>query len=263
MWSRIPLVRLIIPFIAGILATDHVHAETGILLWASAVMLVSGGLFFQVLFGYSTKWIYGIAIISFMFFCGLTLVEKKLEYRKMVIQAIQPGEKMYLASTAGAFEARERSYRVKVSLIAVSDSLGWVDMPGECMIYAEPDSNLLDVRPGSYLLIKASLDTVSPPANPGEFDYRTYLARKGIFHSTYIKKGKCFPVSGETGFDIALYAEHMRNKLLEKLPLHGISDRNFGISSALLLGEDSHLDADIRDIKKHPQRFGPQTSPFE
>ncbi len=251
MWSRIPLVRLIIPFIAGILiASDFTFsfAEGLTMLWIPALLVLAGGIFYGVWFTYSSRWLYGSFIILFMFCGGYIFAGWKHMQEDKALAVISEDEQLYLARLDKAFEMRERSCRGMITLISVRDSIAWQDVNTKIMVYTEPDSSLIEVKTGTFILIRARLKPVRPPANPGEFNYKEYLARKGIFHSTYLKKGQWHISSSTAEFELLRYASNFRKNMLDKLYENGITGEHFGISSALLLGEDSHLNADIRDI---------------
>ncbi len=249
MWSRIPLLRLILPYSAGVLMAYGQGLEANnYLLWIAAVPLIAGGMFYGILFSYRSRWLYGSFIILFMFLSGLFFTGKKESSRKMILSEVPAGEQMYLCTLDETFEMRARSCRGKVRVISVHDSLGWHEMHADLMLYTEQDSSLLSVPAGTYLLISADLRELRPPANPAEFNYKEYLVRKGIFHSAYLKKGQWQFSDHAAGFDLLRLADGIRQSLLAKLRANGIRGKYFGISSALLLGEDSQLDADIRDV---------------
>ncbi len=251
MWSRIPLLRLIIPFVGGILLAPKLVPAAGpamMLLLLPALLVVAGTLFYSMIFSYRSRWAYGSLIILF-FFCYAALITSRKDKAGRQIQAISVAEKKtFLVRLSGPFELRERSCRGRVETIACMDSAGWTATEMEIMLYTEPDSSLPDLRAGQLLLIHARPELTRPPANPFEFNYREYLGRKRIFHTAYLKKGEWYVCLLRDSPEMIEQAGIYRNRLLEKLRLSGISDKHFGISSALLLGEDRYLADDIRDI---------------
>ena len=251
MWSRIPLVRLIIPYIAGILLSVSVSfpISPGIsVLWISAIIVFAGGIFYGVLFSYRSRWLFGSFIILFVFSCGYLFTGRMKTKGDEVLADIPRAERLYLARLDESFTMRERSCRGMLTLLSVRDSVAWRDVNAKAMVYTAPDSSLLQFTAGAYILIMAKIGEVKPPSNPGEFNYKEYLTRKGIFHSTYLKNGQWYVSGSSAEPELLQYASHLRRSLLEKLYENGITGGHFGISSALLLGEDSQLHADIRDV---------------
>ncbi|MCD4724364.1 MAG: ComEC family competence protein [Bacteroidales bacterium] len=251
MWSQVPLVRLIIPFITGIIIsteTETVLFMQEYFLYGIAFMVIAGGLTYASVFGYSSRWVYGSFIVIFMFMCGYSLTEKKEAHGKKMSGAFKTDRRIYLARIDEIFVMREKSCRGLLSLLSYKDSSGWNSCSGKLMVYTEPDSSLPGISAGTILLIHAELRPVEPPKNPAEFDYRTYLQRKGIYHSTYLKKGQWHVTDRQTAFSIMHFAAKLRSALLDKLVLNGIQGGQLGVSAALLLGDDSHLSTDIRNV---------------
>ena len=249
MWSRMPLVRLIFPFIAGILFAplQYQYAHL-ILLWMSASLIILGGVFFGSLFSYRNKWLYGIFIIVFIFVSASVFTSRMKMQQQHQLSVFSALEHVYLARLDNPFEMGERSCRGKMSILAVRENDCWRNLNAVVMVYTEKDSSLLLLESGKYVFINAKIEAVRPPSNPGEFDYKEYLARKGIVHSTYLKKGSWFLSACRDDFELLQFAINVRKRLLNKLSDNGIAGKHFGISSALLLGEDAHLDANVRDI---------------
>lgn len=249
MWSRVPLLRLIIPFITGIvlsvrlnlIVTDHIY-------YFLAFLVIILSLFFGLLFSYWSRWVYGVCVILFFVLCGLSFVQSEKQIGKQCRASIREEPKIYLVELNEAFELRERSCRSRISLVAAKDSSGWSNCDGDVMLYTEPDSTLPALPVGSYFMIYASLSELRPPGNPEEFDYKKYLSHQGIFHSSYLKKGEWKICRLVSSFNIRQYASSLRSQLLDKLSRNGLNGAEFGLSAALLLGDDSHLDADVRDV---------------
>ncbi len=251
MWSRNPLVRLLIPYVAGVLfAYNQAYAMSlgYMLLWLCACLLLGGGVFYGLLFSYKNMWLYGGLIILFLFCCGFTITNHRQIHGEKQLSSVSDRQHTYLARLNEPFEMRTRSCRSMISIKSVRDSIGWQDLHAKIMIYTEPDSSLLTVPAGTYLLFQARIKPIRPAANPGEFNYKEYLSLNGIYHSTYLKRGQWQISSISEDFNLLRYASAIRDKLLEKLNENGVTGKHFGIASALLLGEDSQLDADVRDI---------------
>jgi len=249
MWSRVPLLRLLIPFVAGLLAPACMQLHGGFLqICILAFPLLAGGFLYRFLYGYRSRWLHGMFIILFMFGFGLYLTEKVSTRQDRQLHAVSDSKQMFLLQLNEAFEMRERSCRAKADVLACLGRDSCTRIDAGLMLYIEPDPSLAGVLPGSLMLVRAELQTVKPPANPDEFDYRKYLAHNGIFHSTFLSKNEWRILKASPRMSLIRHAGRFRLKLLSKLKANGIVDKHFGIASALLLGEDSYLDDGVRDI---------------
>ncbi|MDT8394308.1 MAG: ComEC/Rec2 family competence protein [Bacteroidales bacterium] len=251
MWSQMPLVRLIIPVIAGILLAEYAGNKIHIpayLIIVMGLIAVAGSFFYGLMFGYKRRWIFGLLIILFMsgYACRITKGMHGLEKKRCA--EIADSTRIYIGVVEQAFQLRERSCKGIVRLIAVADSLNITEQQGMLVVYTQPDSILSTIQAGRVIIMQAGISRLKPPANPSEFDYRKYLSRKGIYHSAFLKKGQWEITGHKTAFRLRSFAEGIRKKLLKKLADNGIKDDHFGVSAALLLGQDDYLNNRLREM---------------
>ena len=89
---------------------------------------------------------------------------------------------------------------------------------------------------GDELLIPTGYETVPPPYNPGELDYRSYLAGKHIWHQDYLEYGQLKKMAGGRGNPLIGYALALRQRMVAKFATY-IRDRDaFSVAAALILG---------------------------
>lgn len=242
------MLRLIIPFIVGILISVRLDVTIAeYFFYILAILILLGGYMYGALFSFRTRWIYGVIIIFFLFLTANLYVQKREKARIESMSMTPQKPCVFLAIIDKPFELRERSCKGTLEVLAYKDSIAWKECRVKAMIYTEPDSVLSLIPSGSYIIIHARLEEVRAPLNPEEFDYKTYLSHNGIYHSAYLKKGQWQISRREADPDIFQYASKYRVQLLDKLSENGVKGSEFGISAALLLGDNSKLEADIRD----------------
>ncbi len=133
------------------------------------------------------------------------------------------------------------SFYLKVKEVETND--GWVEAAGTVRVQVgEP---LVDLNSGDYIQAHCWLDRFEKPTNPGQFDFKSYLSRKGVFVGAYIKGRSGITLlkrNSESGF----WA--IRNKL-RNLASEGlfsedvIEEGNHGLLEALLLGYRKDIDS--------------------
>ncbi|WZO98307.1 ComEC/Rec2 family competence protein [Isosphaeraceae bacterium EP7] len=79
---------------------------------------------------------------------------------------------------AGSRPDDRGSTRLVLELSEVHDRGSWQPASGRALVNAQGDRSDLDA--GSLVAAAGSLSTITPPRNPGEFDYRGYLRGQGI-----------------------------------------------------------------------------------
>lgn len=244
--------RLIIPFIAGILTSVnlpgcYVPAGNLSLLSLSAFVVLSTSMF-AYLYNYRSRWMHGLLIIMLMFACGFDLTDRKKLLRTETLASLPEGDHIYLAIVKDHFTMRPRSCKGVVELQAYRDSAGWKTCRVVLVVYSRPDSALLSAERGAVMLFYTDPEPVDPPANPGSFDYREYLARQGIYHDVFLGEGEWMITGHAASRDLMDHAAEIRDGLLGKLAGSGIGIAETGVAAAMLLGDNTYLGGDVRDV---------------
>lgn len=106
------------------------------------------------------------------------------------------------------------------------------------------DYNFTEIPIGKYILIRGKLCHFEKARNPGEFDKSLYYARQNIFGSILCEE--ILDVSGDRNILMeCLY----QLKNLWKKSLHGcMGDKNGGILAAMILGEKSEMDLEVKEL---------------
>lgn len=109
------------------------------------------------------------------------------------------------------------------------------------MIY---DSSFTDVPIGNYILLRGKRNYFERADNPGGFDQALYYVRQNIFGS--VKCEEILEVSG-TPDEIREFLYRLKTSWNEKL-LTCMGKKNGGILSAMILGEKSEMDAEVKEL---------------
>jgi competence protein ComEC len=251
MWSQLPMLRLIIPLIVGIMfaeyLADGVMPQRHYIIGAGLLVMVFT-FFYSIIFGFKSRWIFGILLLSFFAVYAFYITSKINDAAEQKQDEIIDSTRIYLAVIAHPFQPRERSCRGRIRVLGVGENHQLHPVSASLMLYTEPDSLLPEASAGTMILFYGSLRLVSSPANPAEFNYKDYLRKQGIYHTAFLKKGQWKLLSQRSGFNIRYIAEAIRGKLLQKLSKSGFEDGQFAVAAALLLGEDQYLDSRLRNI---------------
>ncbi|MBF1027263.1 MAG: ComEC/Rec2 family competence protein, partial [Lachnospiraceae bacterium] len=97
---------------------------------------------------------------------------------------------------------------------------------------------------GMIVKVRGKLRLFSGPTNPGEFDNRLYYSTMKIAYA--LKDCRSLGASGRSAF-IRKFLYHLRRRMDEGLTLC-FSPEDGGIMKAVLLGEKSMMDSEIKDL---------------
>jgi competence protein ComEC len=256
-WKRSPLVRLLLPFIAGILIQWYARVPMGIWFWASCCSLAVMLSFFllPVFRRYKSAGINGLAV-SFLFMATGAL----LTWQKDTRHTKQWFGHSYSDSTALVVTLEEpvvektRSLKAEASVSCIIRGDSVIPAQGKIIVYfqKEPDSSgpnqshsLPQLRYGSQIIFKKPVQEIKNSGNPGGFDYKRYAFFHGITHQVYLKQGE-FELSGSTKQKpLTSFIYTVRERILAILRTHIPGDKEAGLAEALLIGYKDDLDKSL------------------
>ena len=250
-WSKYPFVRMLIPFALGIWVSIFVVAfrlSPTFLIAASLSLLVMAVLTAFLLKHQRHSWFFGAVMASYLFMAGYSLVRVHgKEVRESYYRNFQAEASYYVARVYDYPTERPNSIRTVLELeYQFGDSLPSRPVSGKVMAYFPKSDSAFALHYGDLIAIPAPIREVSPPLNPEEFDYRAYLARKGITGQTYLKDDDWIDLQANDANSIYAFSYRFRDVLLASLHRSGLNDNEFGVAAAILLGYDDYLADEVR-----------------
>jgi len=245
-----PLARLALPLVAGLMlefALESGWAGYGILaglfLGAFALMASLAWLRREE---YGWRWVAGAALVLGLFFLGGLQAERAL--RPSGFEGLEPGrEVLALGVLEEPLQEKARSFKTVMRLEAFADSAGrWVPCQGQAVVYMAKDSSLAGFRFGDRVVARARFELVGQAGNPNEFDYRRFLARRGILRQIYLRPGQVELASRDNAPALLALAHRWRRALLDIYLRNGIEGQEYAVAAALTLGDRGDLDADTQ-----------------
>ncbi|MDP4240163.1 MAG: ComEC/Rec2 family competence protein, partial [Bacteroidota bacterium] len=243
--QRTPFLRLLLPFIFGIILYQYVEFLQGTLyaLAALSVLLVLSSFLIHVAKRqFQFRWLFGCGIFIFMLVMGYRLMGER-EKIDVFDHLHQKG--IYRVEITSAPVEKTKSYLCKVDVWQFFDTT-WKPARGQAMLYFQKDKKASRLLFGDRLLIEADFAPPAKPLNPDEFDYAAYLNRQGIGATCYMPSGSWQVTDKNTSFSIQRTADQFRNRLLAVYRKFHIQGDEFAVLAALTLGYTDALQPDIR-----------------
>lgn len=243
-----PLARIVIPFMAGIVTAVLIDRQVHIPLIIFAVLFLIYLFYifwFVRLITYKMRWLSGVIISIFFCFAGYELtVLRTAKYDKRHFVNIENKPEYCLVRISDQPEIRANSVRAEAELAGIIDSAQFVQCSGKLLLYFARDSLSEMIEYGDKLLICSTPQIVKGAQNPGDFDYRKYLAWRSIYHQAYIPKGAFKKINGSYCNPVFKAAFSARNFVLNILRENGLEGQEYAVVSALLVGCTDNLDSD-------------------
>lgn len=247
-WHRAPLLRLLPPFIAGVLWGIYLPVNVVLLLIALAILLCYLLLLFfvrkekQAQLSFSS--IPTLVNNAALFFIGAIAVyfnspasnnQQLSTLNQLLVRVISaPQEKPNTYSVEVAAQ-----YSYADSTVSKSS--------GKIILYLSKNGYDSTIFYGDYLWVNKTPTSTKPPANPAEFDYSQWLSLQNVYHTAFLKQGEYSKTNlhkGNVLFAFSYKARDYFNTVLQRY----LSDSSaYSVAAALVLGLRSQVDDDLTD----------------
>lgn len=246
-WRKIPVVRLVLPFIAGILFQINIG-------WSPVFSAVFSG-FLLVLLAIITHWrtlrehshkLFNTTLTLLFFSLGATLYSvHSVDFDTHHFGRFERVELMD-AVLVSSPERTANSYKTTLEIRNVLAKGEYHRVTGKCLLYVSNQADM-NWQKGDRVLVTRAPRAIDSPQNPDEFDYQNFLKNHGITHSVYLRD-PAQAVSIKADFDPGIFKQfdESRDYLIAELE-KALNDRDaFAVSSALILGQKEFLSPQIR-----------------
>jgi len=244
-----PFAKLLLFFIAGILAGSIFYNWDGIPVFAISIVLI---LLLMVVLtrmnnrpDYHTDWVAGILsglILICIGFINYRIHDLYGERRKnthvssqeFIIEVFEPP-----VNTG-------KTVKITALVKYLKTDSQWFCHRQKILIYFEKDSNAMNLDPGDVLACHFRLSRVSGPGNPAEFNYQQYLERHRIYHQAFVRNGSWRVINHHRSLRATAFT--MQKYLLNEYQKIGLNNTLYSLLSAITLGYKNDLEIHTRQI---------------
>ena len=247
-WRPYPLVRLVLPFAAGIIAEVYAGSAGALRLWLPAVMAVLI-LISQILTvkagNYRLRWITGLLFNLFLMIAGYGIACCHRPANDPGFLGKHP-DGLFIATVSEPPAITSTGIKAVLKVGFRREQGGWVRTCGNVMGYLKMRPGEALLQYGDHVLVKGGFAEISDNSNPHSFNYSAYLENKGITHRVFADSWSWRPIGLKPGGLIRKIAFQVRDRLLNILRDNHVEGKEFAVAAALLLGYVDDLDADLR-----------------
>lgn len=250
-YAKYPFVRMLIPFALGVwccVCISSFRLAPTVTIGIALALLAMAAVTAFVLKSYRHNWVFGAVIACYLVLAGYALTQvHQAETQKDYYRNYEADAKYYVARAYDYPTERPNSIRTVLDLeYQFGDSLPSRPISGKVMAYFPKSDSAFALRYGDLIAIPAPVRAVTPPLNPGEFDYKAYLERKGITGQIYLKDEDWLDLQINNANPIYAFSYRFRDILLASLQRSGLSNDEYGVAAAILLGYDDNLADEVR-----------------
>jgi competence protein ComEC len=248
-WHTVPMVRFLIPFLLGC-GISMFYSIPHIWVWTSIII---GALVCGIMVWSRSVYI-GIVANILLFLSGIAL--HQWQDVRMHKQWFNHHDFDFVVAeiTEPAVE-KKRSWKLvtKITHGGFRNQSEVVPTTGKLLIYVgKNDSLSCTLQYGNKLIISSSyIKEIAPPKNPGEFNYKRYLAFRHIHHQAYLKPVNIYQLKERGGFVFFKLIYSLQAYFQQVLAEYIGTGSERGIAQALLYGNDDALDAETVQAFAH------------
>lgn len=244
-YKSYPFVRLLVPFIAGILLQSKLNFLPnyvyGIIVFALLLLFIFKLL--QQYLQFKLRWIQGLCIMIILAGLGSLL------YCWNYIPNHEEwfGSKYNKSSTTivtieEPLIEKNKTYKALASVNFVENNKTWQPAVGKILVYFKKDADLTGLTYGSQVVLTSIFQEIQSSGNPGAFDYKQYCLFHGITHQTFVGKNQFLLLKKNNSTWFKSVTFRMRDASIGYLKKYVPGKKEQGIAEALLIGYKNDLD---------------------
>jgi competence protein ComEC len=243
-WKTIPLVILALAFGAGIIVFEYLQVPLRFLVIgiACSTLCIIGMHRLSDLKVYFA----GISIALFMLMGGYWYTSHQPEYRSSHYSHFLGEENTrMLLSVRNTGKTQKGKTKVSASVLAIQDNEDRIwQTSGNILIYT--DIPIEEIAYGATAWVRTSPKPIPENLNPHSFDYKAFLAKQHIHYQGYVRSTAWNELEIFTGNPILRFAHQLQDAAQKKLDQQLQDSIALGVATALILGDKSLLQEDIR-----------------
>lgn len=248
--GEVPFVRLLVPVVLGI-TSGRFFAHSFPIKWGGELCLLILCIFLSLLLAYKRfslykqAWIFGLIIHAFLYILSFSLTIYRSERFDPLRFNLLKAD-LLLVRVQNEPRMANGNFRFEGEAIGVFDKQSLKHSMGKILISMQADSSgKLALDYGDVLLIPAIYNSLEPPYNPGEFNYKLFMENRQIYFQSFVKRNQFRVLKGFAGNPVISFALSLRRKLINKYNTYLPDQDAAALASTLILGYRADLNRDV------------------
>ena len=248
-WKTAPFLRLLLPFIAGIILQWYVQIPILFVAFATASFSIAFILFSFLPLNEKFKlhFLQGALLQLVLVAFGMLVTWQKdvRHSNDWYGQYYQDGD--YLVATISEpLVEKTKSYKADAYIKQIIRNDTAINCKGKLLLYFSKDSLSPDLHYGDKILINKKLQLIKNSGNPGAFNYQRYAAFQQTFHNAFLKSSDWIKLKDKNVNHFQQFIFTARENILSVLQKNVSNNKDeLGIAEALLIGYTNDLDKDL------------------
>ena len=247
---KLPAIRVLLPFVGGILTAFHLDLGWMLPTWFLAICLAAFTATALTESIFKTELLAKISAFLIFLSVGYLACWLKQELHQPDHFSNRPDyRKSHLicrVSDAPQFKDDWVKASAKVTLLIADDSTS-VQASGNILLYLERDTAAGQIAYGDLILLQKPPQRVRENTNPDAFDYSKYLHYQNIHFQSFVRSGEWHLLESGAGNPILEFSHSSQKHLVEVLRKHLHTPEEFAVGSALMLGYRDEIPQTVKE----------------
>ncbi len=245
--AHLPLLKIIIPFIGGILFFDNIVISSDILIGISIPLLIFIILIHNKVLNNTIKKAQTILLFCLIFLIAgtwSTLIKEKATGQNFILE--KKGDVIAKGVIIQTLEEKEKTYKTIIRLEQIQNSTGTNKCNNQKILtYLQKDSNALALDIGDEIIFHFNARKIEKPKNPGQFDYSAYLGYKLIIYQQYLKGNEYIITEKRKSLAILRISDQISKNIQSILKKYIPKKEQSSLADGILLGHRVDIDIDL------------------
>ena len=248
-WKTAPFVRLLLPFIAGILLQWYLQFSFWLIVIVISSFSISWALFRLFPLSIKYKWgpLQGLLLTAVMLGFGL-FITRQNDIRHHIGwygKYYQDSDCLVVRINEPLTE-KTKSFKAEGYVESIIRGDKVIPCKGKLLLYFSKDSLTAPLHYGDRILVNKDLQPIKNSGNPGAFNYQQYAAFQQIFHQVFLKEKDWVALDGKDINKFKQFIFTTRSAILAALQKNMPAGKDeLGLAEALLIGYTNDLDKDL------------------
>jgi len=247
-----PLLRIIIPFAIGIYCVSSnskyfntYYSSILIIIFLTYVISV---IYLTKFYKYKHKWINGFLVVVFFYTTAYLLTSLTFENQCYNHFSYNKSEnEILIVEIKNTKKSGNSIIKAEADVLFKNINKEWQKIRGRILLNFKIRDTACSnqIIYGSRFIICCNYNEIKAAANPGDFNYKNYLAQKRIFHQARLNADNYLFI-GENSGSLRRLTQKIRDNLLNIFASFDIKGQEYAVSSALVFGYSDEIDNDTR-----------------
>ncbi len=248
-YKQAPFIRLLLPFIAGILLQWYTYVPITItvnILIIGSILLWSFK-FLPIHIRYAVEVYYGIILNVVIISAAMALTQQKNSINKYNYYGkYYNNSSKIVATITQPLVENENTYTTQAKVEMVINDTVTQTVSGKLLLYFSKKDSITLPAYGDRIMLQARLQNIQNSGNPGAFNYGQYMVFQQTQQQVYLSKSNFILLQNTNSNKLYSFIFFAQQKVIAILKKYIVGNKKAtGIAEALLIGYKQDLDKDL------------------